>query len=226
MRVRMNALNCYVMIVVLSLGLVAGCTSAPHASSAALGSSTTATPTSAAQKVTESPTLPLAVTPTASTPLLTERSSGPPCKGRAIAISASPVEAAMGNVEVTLVFRNVGTTPCTLYGFPGVAALDAGGREVAQAQRTQSGYFAIAPSPYRAVRLLPGGAASAIVAGSDSQPTSSPCPIYPAFLVTPPGTYNSTKVPVSSPNFTRNGFPGCYGLAVQPVVTGTSGGQP
>jgi len=96
---------------------------------------------------------------------------------------------------------------------------------VAQARRTQSGYFAILPTPDR-VTLPPGAAASALVDGGDNPLTGSTCPVYPAFLVTAPGAFTSTEVPIGSPGRTVNGFPGCTGLLVQPVVAGTNGGQP
>lgn len=148
-----------------------------------------------------------------------------PCLGPTIAISASQVEVAMGNAVVILVFRNVGTTTCSLYGYPGVAGLDPSGRQVAQAQRIQSGFFAIVPTPYRAVTLGLNAVASAVVNGGDNPSTGSSCPVYPAFLVTPPGTYTSTKVPINSPNLAANGFPVCAGLSVQPVVAGAKGGE-
>jgi Domain of unknown function (DUF4232) len=222
---RMGASKAVVVAAVALASVAAGCTSTAHTPSAALRSTTTRRPSSFASTTNNSPNTTLAMA-TTTTSLRIQGSSVPPCVGSAIAVSASPLEAALGNVAVTLLFRNVSTTTCSLYGYPGVAGLDAGSRQVTQARRTQSGYFAILPTLDRPVTLPPGAAASALVDGGDNPLTGSTCPIYPAFLVTPPGAYTSTEVPIRSPGRTFKGFPGCTGLLVQPVVAGTKGGQP
>jgi hypothetical protein len=216
-----------VAAVAIAMGtLAAGCSASSHRPQAALRPTTTRPLTTFVSAPTESSAAAAGVVATSSTSAAIQTSTVPPCLGRATAISVSPVEEAMGNVAVILVFRNIGTTTCSLYGYPGVAGLDRSGRQTTQAQRTQTGFFAIVPVPYRAVTLVPSAVASAVVNGADNQPTASPCPVYPAFLVTPPGTYTSTKVPINTPHLTANGFPGCDGLSVQPVVAGTKGGEP
>lgn len=223
---RMEAPKAVTIMVLVLVSVAGGCTPSSRPESAAHGSSTTGGPTRPLVAPTSSPATTLAAGRTSSTSQPGQVSSVPTCPGSVIAISSSPVEAALGNVAVILLFRNAGLTTCRLYGYPGVAGLDQSGRQVVQARRTLSGYFAILPTPYRAVALPPNATASAIVEGGDNPVNGSTCSTYPAFLVTPPDAYTSTKVPISSPHFTVNGFPGCVGLLVQPVVAGATGGQP
>lgn len=65
-------------------------------------------------------------------------------------------QATAGAVEVTLVFRNVNTEPCTLNGFPGVAL--AAGTPAKDVGRRSSQNVAAAHGP---VKLAPGGFANA-----------------------------------------------------------------
>ena len=110
-----------------------------------------------------------------------------------------------------MIFKNTSGTACTLYGFPGVAGLDADGKQQVQAKRTTSGSFGSAT--VSTVRVAPGATASALVGGVDvPSGNATSCPTYPALLVTPPGTKTSTKVALQ--------LPGCPTLVVYPVVAG------
>jgi hypothetical protein len=104
-------------------------------------------------------------------------------------------------------------------GYPGVAALNATGRQVAQAQRTPSGYLGgmrTGSTTPPVVLLEPGAVASALVEGTAvPEGVASSCPTYPALLVTPPTSTLSTRLAVS--------LPGCSALEVHPVVSGTTG---
>jgi hypothetical protein len=66
------------------------------------------------------------------------------------------------------------------------------------------------------VTLGAGQVASALVTGTDV-PTgnSTGCPSYTRLLVTPPGETHSIRVAAA--------LPGCSGLGVRPVVSGTTG---
>lgn len=121
----------------------------------------------------------------------------------------------MGHSGAVLVFTNTSGAACTLYGYPGVAGLNAAGKQIAQAKRTLNGYLG---SGYqvRTVRVPAGGRASALVeATSVPSGNATSCPTYTALLVTPPNTTKSMKVDVK--------LPGCGGLEVHPVVPGTTG---
>jgi hypothetical protein len=127
-------------------------------------------------------------------------------------------QGAAGHIIVTLVFTNTSTTTCAIQGYPGVAALNAAGKQVTQAVRTKNGYAGGVPDDRSipVVTLNPGQTASAVVEGTDvPSGAQSSCPTYPALLVTPPNTRTSIKVTTS--------MPGCSPVEVHPVVGGTSG---
>ena len=144
------------------------------------------------------------------------------CSGGHLAVAAGEGTAGLGHEGVVLLFRNVGSTVCALHGYPGVAGLNSGGRQVTQARRTPSGYLgglAFGQTTPPNVVLAPGQTASALVEGTDvPMGNEMSCPSYPSLLVTPPNTTSS--VPVSA------SLPGCSGLAIHPVVPGTGGSEP
>jgi hypothetical protein len=130
-----------------------------------------------------------------------------------VAVGRSSVAA--GHVGLALVFTNVSGSPCGLFGYPGVAGLDARGRQVVQGTRTTTGYLG---GPYAVAKVVvpPGGTASALLEGTDV-PTGAAgsCATYSALLVTPPAQTHSSAL--------RNTFPGCSGIQVHPVVSGADG---
>jgi hypothetical protein len=126
-----------------------------------------------------------------------------------------------GHALEVIGFTNVSSTTCTLTGFPGVAALDGNGSQVAQAERATSPQ---AP-PVTTVTLAEGQTASATVSGTDVPTgTATTCPYYaPSLLVTPPDLTRSVGVSVTGSSFGTRGFPGCSVLSVAPVVQGITG---
>jgi hypothetical protein len=113
----------------------------------------------------------------------------------------------MSKTDNVVTFTNVGRTTCVIQGYPGVAALNAHGRQIAQAARSGGAV--------RAVFLRPGATASALVSAntaSCNKPTS-----VPGLLVTAPDQYSSTHL-------------GEFGdlclasLKVGPVAPGNTGG--
>jgi hypothetical protein len=146
--------------------------------------------------------------------------SGPPrCTFAHLSVSLGQVGAGLGHEGVAILFENTGTSTCSLSGYPGVAALDSAGRQVAQAQRTPSGYLGgmqTGSTTPPVVLLGPGAEASALVEGTDvPEGVASSCPTYPALLVTPPTSTLSARLTVS--------LPGCSPLEVHPIVSGTTG---
>jgi hypothetical protein len=100
------------------------------------------------------------VAPSTSTSVGTQTS----CRIGQLRIQAGAGGGATGNVGQTIVFTNVGQTPCTMSGYPGVAALDATGNQIAQAVRREIGMMGGLPtdsSPIPLVTLAPGQPASA-----------------------------------------------------------------
>jgi len=134
----------------------------------------------------------------------------------------------LGNVAQPILFTNVSQATCTLSGYPGVAALDSQGNQVAQAARELLGYLGGLQNNATAapvVTLTPGQVASADVEGTDNPVGSATsCTYYPSYLVTPPGETHSVTVSagvVQGSNI--SGFPGCSPISVNPVVPGTTG---
>jgi hypothetical protein len=119
---------------------------------------------------------------------------------------------------VALRFENVGSTTCSLFGYPGVAAMTSSGIE-SNAMRTPSGYlgglWGVSSGPIPGVVLPPGTVASALVEGTDMPINAQPCPDYVAELVTAPDTTSSVGLSVA--------LPGCTTLQVHPVVPGKDG---
>jgi hypothetical protein len=129
-----------------------------------------------------------------------------------------------GNAQQIVGFTNISSTTCTLTGFPGVAALDQQGSQVAQAER----FTGDQAPPVNTVTLAQGQTASAIVSGTAiSTGTATTCPYYaPSLLVTPPDLTRSVGVALTGSNFGSRGFPGCGVLRVSPVVPGITGHTP
>ena len=127
-----------------------------------------------------------------------------------------------------MVFTNVGQTTCGMSGYPGIAALDSQGNQVAQAERRETGMMgglANDTSKIPLVTLAPGQAASAEIEGSDVPlGNATTCVGYPSFLVTPPGEVDAVRVAFPMANDSGyGGFPGCRPISVNPVVPGTTG---
>lgn len=91
-----------------------------------------------------------------------------------------------------IVFTNTSQRTCSLYGYPGAAALDSKGVQIVQAKRTLQGFLSScgckAPGH---ITLNPGDTASAGVEGDNGG--GDECLRNKAVLVTPPNTTRSTK---------------------------------
>ena len=154
-------------------------------------------------------------------PVPAASATSPSCTGGQLSTTLGKQGVGLGHVGQVVVFTNVGTSGCTLYGYPGVAGLDAAGTQIMQAIRTPSGYLGglwNAPNgPPPVVALAPGQVASALVEGVDNQVGSMPCVQLSSLLVTAPTTTRSVDLPSDSHE--------CDGLEVHPVVPGTSGAE-
>lgn len=150
------------------------------------------------------------------------------CRTGQLRIQLGTGGGAAGNAGLAVEFTNVGGTSCAMSGYPGVAAVDAQGDQVAQAERRATGMMgglANDTSPIPVVTLGPGQVASAEVEGSDVPVgTATSCVNYPAFLVTPPSETYAVRVEVPMVDaFGYGGFPGCRPISVNPVVPGATG---
>jgi hypothetical protein len=170
--------------------------------------------------------------PSFTTPLPTTATTGAvarysPCRIGQLRIAPGRSGAAAGNIGQTIVFTNVSEEICSITGYPGVAALDAQGNQIVQAQRRLNGMLGGLPnskSTIPIVTLAPGEVASAEVEGGDVPVGSeTTCPTYPSFLVTPPAETHSAIVSVGATGSNAPGFQGCEATTVNPVVPGTTG---
>lgn len=159
--------------------------------------------------------------PTSTTTSTTSSAGGGPahCSFAELSISVGQTGAGLGHEGGTILFKNTGASECSLFGYPGVAALNSSGQQVEQAQRTPNGYLGgleTGSTTPPVVDLQPGSVASAMVEGTDVPTgTASSCTTYPALLVTAPTTAQSVRLTLS--------MPGCSPIQVHPVVNGTTG---
>ena len=173
------------------------------------------------------PTTTTAATPqtttTAAPPTTTTVAAVSACQNGNLAISEVSGGAAAGTVATIILFTNNGSPPCTLTGYPGVAALDSQGVQVAQARRALGGMLGglqNGGTTPPVVTVATGQVASAAIEGTDNPAgTATSCPYYPSFLVTPPDQTQSTTVSLGG----TAAFPGCSQIEVNPVVPGNTG---
>ncbi len=187
-------------------------------------------PASSSVPPTTHPVTTVPSTSTPSTPASTlAPAPAPRCLTGQLRIQPGRSGAAAGSIGQAILFTNVDGTTCSLSGYPGVAALDAGGNQVVQARRSLNGMLGgvdvgtAAPD----VDLGPGQVASAEIEGGDN-PTlpATSCPVYPAFLVTPPDDTHSVRISAGVAGANSPGFQGCGTISVNPVVPGSTGGLP
>ncbi len=128
--------------------------------------------------------------------------------------------AGLGHFGLALLFRNAGSRPCSLTGYPSAALIVAGGRRgQRQVARTPNGYLgglSATATSVPIVRLAPGQTAAALLEGEDSTGGGKPCPRSTALLVTPPNQTVMVRL-ARSMSICRP--------EIHPVVPGTSGRQ-
>ena len=131
------------------------------------------------------------------------------CTNSAISVTAGPSSGSAGHANTPVIFTNTSSSPCTIFGYPGVAALDSAGSQTAQATRTGT------PQPPHLL-LTPGNTASALVINTNiPSGNETSCPSWSGLLVTPPNDTKSTKLILQ--------LPGCSGFTVSAVVAGPNG---
>jgi photosystem II stability/assembly factor-like uncharacterized protein len=141
------------------------------------------------------------------------------CTAAQMAVTLWQRQQTMAQPAIAVIFTNISGTPCTLYGYPGVAGLDTNGHQITQAYRTPQVLLGGAPAGIPTLVTLASGALASALIGGGANPINgeTACPAdFTAVLVTPPGARASTELPVD--------FPSCSGLAVTPVVPGPTGG--
>lgn len=187
---------------------------------AACSSSSSSTTTSTVAP-TSAPTTTAPTTSTTSGPGITATSSGSKtsgCSTSNLAISLGSPSGTAGAIHYVLTYRNVGTSPCTLFGYPGVSFLDAGGRQIGSPAQRTAGIGATSVS-----LALGGNAYSSVLVSDPGIPPCSSSAIATRVQVFPPGETHAALVAApsaiavcSSPN-----TPSFLAAIIGPLVSST-----
>lgn len=139
----------------------------------------------------------------------------PACGDHALTVTATAPQGATGHGNLVLRFRNHTVHSCSLYGYPGVDALSAGGHVLAHARRTVAGFTGGSTHGVRTVVLRPGGYASADVEWLNFEPkTGRTCRFSRSIAVTPANTGHTVH---------RTRSVSTCRLQVHPTVAGRTG---
>jgi hypothetical protein len=146
----------------------------------------------------------------------TAASAAPPACGNAsLKVTASQDDSGMGHGSLVLRFRNISYQACTLYGYPGLDALNASGGVMKHARRTLTGYAGGSSDGLQTIRVAPGRYASATVEWMNFNPvTAGDCRFSHSIAATPANTSDTVHF-VRSVSVCR--------LQVHPTVAGRSG---
>jgi Protein of unknown function (DUF4232) len=138
-----------------------------------------------------------------------------PCGNAALKVGATQPQGATGHGNLVLRFKNRTTHSCTLYGYPGLDALNGAGHVIAHAKRTVSGFTGGSTHGVRTIVLAPGHYASADVEWMNFHPTTgTTCRFSVAIAITPAGTSHTVQ---------RARSVSVCNLQVHPTVAGRSG---
>jgi hypothetical protein len=138
----------------------------------------------------------------------------PSCGNTSLAVTHSHPQGATGHANVVIRFRNVSSSTCSLFGYPGFDAVRADGSVLAHATRTVHGFTGGAHA-VRTIVLAPGRYASADVEWMNFNPsTGGACAFSHSIATTPANTSHTVHFALSVSK--------CR-LQVHPTVAGTTG---
>jgi len=141
--------------------------------------------------------------------------AAPACGNSALAVSATRTQGATGHGGLVVRFRNKTSHACSLYGYPGLDALNGAGHVLKHAKRTVSGFTGGSTHGVRTVVVAPGHYASAGVEWMNFHPsTGRACRFSAAIAVTPAGTSHTVR---------RARSVSVCNLQVHPTVPGRTG---
>ena len=142
-------------------------------------------------------------------------SAAPACGNHSIAVSATAEQGATGHANFVLLFRNKTAQTCTLFGYPGLDALNASGAVIAHARRTLTGFTGGSTQGLQTIVVRPGRYASADVEWHTFNfSTGGACRFSHSVAATPANTAFATHLARSV---------SVCGLQVHPTVAGKSG---
>ena len=138
-----------------------------------------------------------------------------PCGNSALRVTASQTQGATGHGNLILRFRNRTTHSCSLYGYPGLDALNGSGHVIKHARRTLTGFTGGSTHGLRTIVVRPGHYASADVEWMNFHPvTGTDCRFSKSIAATPAGTSHSVRITRSV---------SVCNLQVHPTVAGRTG---
>ena len=154
-----------------------------------------AAPPASTEQATKATVLTSTPTPTEkitdnSTPQATIATNPTRCETSQLSVRRVSEDAGVGNVALTYAFTNNASSPCTLYGYPGLALLDAKDQplEGVKILRSEGTYFS-SKQPRQQVTLAPGKQASFQIAYNHISSTEEQCPMSSKIEITPPNAY-------------------------------------
>jgi hypothetical protein len=141
--------------------------------------------------------------------------AAPACGNRSLAVTATAENGATGHANFILLFRNKTTQTCSLFGYPGLDALNSSGAVMAHARRTLTGFTGGSTQGLQTIVVRPGRYASADVEWMNFNPvTSGPCRFSHSVAATPANTSHTVHL-ARSVSVCR--------LQVHPTVAGKTG---
>ncbi|BBD65865.1 hypothetical protein NIES4072_04560 [Nostoc commune NIES-4072] len=125
-----------------------------------------------------------------STPQATSATNPTRCETSQLSVRRVSEDAGVGNVALTYAFTNNASSPCTLYGYPGLALLDKKDQPLKGVKilRSEGTYFS-SKQPQQQVTLAPGKQASFQIAYNHIRSTEEQCPMSSKIEITPPNAY-------------------------------------
>lgn len=141
--------------------------------------------------------------------------STPACGNSSLAVTATAENGATGHANFILLFRNKTLHTCTLFGYPGLDALNASGAVIAHAHRTLTGFTGGSTQGLQTITVHPGHYASADVEWHTFNfATGGSCRMSHSVAATPANTGHTVRLARSV---------SVCGLQVHPTVAGKSG---
>jgi hypothetical protein len=139
----------------------------------------------------------------------------PACGNTSLAVTATAEQGATGHANFVVLFRNKTLHSCTLFGYPGLDALNASGDVIAHAKRTLTGFTGGSTQGLQTILVRPDHYASADVEWMNFNPTTGgSCRFSHSVAATPANTSHTVHL-ARSVSLCR--------LQVHPTVAGKSG---
>jgi hypothetical protein len=120
----------------------------------------------------------------------------PACGDSSLQVTHTPAQGAAGHSAFLLLFRNVTSHTCSLYGYPGLDALNAHGHAIAHATRTLGGFGG--PTSIQTINIKPNHSATALVDWANfNTHTGGDCRSSAKVATTPANTGDTVRFKIS-----------------------------